>query len=181
MTTFGEWRRGEGRATSQTELALPDAARDFQGERAGFPTRLLACVIDLGVVSAVMFAVWLGVSILQLIFTPGVNVEPPTIGQLVLWGYGLAVLYWTGAWATSGRSLGAWVMGVRVVNRKGKTLSWPLSFLRALFCVTFPFGLLWSIFSKRNRSLQDIVLRSIVIYDWYVSRPEQATLPRGVS
>ena len=178
MTTFGQWRRGEGRAVSSTELALPDAARAFQGERAGFPTRVTACIIDLGVIAAVMFGVWLAVSVVQLIFTPGVDIDPPTVGQLVAWGYVLAVIYWTGAWATSGRSLGAWFMGVRVVGSKGNRLSWPMSLLRAIFCVSFPIGLLWSIFSKRNRSLQDIVLRTIVIYDWYVPHPELSAPPR---
>lgn len=178
MTTFGEWRRGEGRDASATELALPEAARLFQGERAGFPTRLTACIIDLALIAAVMFVIWLGISIVQLIFSPGVDVQPPTIGQLVVWGYLLAIVYWTGAWATSGRSLGAWAMGVRVVNRKGEKLSWPMSFLRAIFCVTFPIGLVWALFSKRNRSLQDIALRTIVIYDWYVGHPEEAMRPR---
>lgn len=171
MTTFSEWRRGEGKSADASDLALPDAARAFQGERAGFPTRLTACIIDLALVAAVMFGIWLAISLLQLIFTPGVDVDPPTVAQLVIWGYFLALVYWTGAWATTGRSLGAWVMGVRVVNRKGNKLSWPLSLARAAFCVSFPFGLLWAIFSKRNRSLQDIALRTIVIYDWFVPRP----------
>ena len=178
MTTFSQWLRGEGKAASATDLALPEAARVFQGDRAGFPTRLVACIIDLALVATVMFGVWLAISILQLIFTPGVEIDPPSIGTLVACGYGLALLYWMASWATSGRSLGAWVMGVRVVNRKGNRVSWPMSFVRAAFCVTFPFGLLWAIFSKRNRSLQDIALRTIVIYDWYVPAPDVEVLPR---
>lgn len=181
MTTFGQWRRGEGRTVSSTELALPDAARTFQGERAGFATRLFACLADLVLIAAVMFGLWLAISVLQLIFTPGVDIDAPTIGQLVVAGYLLAAIYWTGAWATTGRSLGAWLMGVRVVSRSGNRLSWPMSFLRALFCVSVPVGLVWTIFSKRNRSLQDIVLRTIVIYDWYVPHPDEETLPRELS
>ena len=95
MTTFSQWRRGEGKDANASDLALPDAARVFQGERAGFPARLMACIVDLALVAAVMFGIWLGISVLQLIFTPGVSIDPPTIGQLVLWGYFLAVVIGT--------------------------------------------------------------------------------------
>lgn len=181
MTTFSQWMRGEGKDATASDLALPDAARAFQGDRAGFATRLTACIIDLALVAAVMFGIWFAISVVQLIFSPGVDINPPRLGQLVVWGYLLALVYWTGAWATSGRSLGAWFMGVRVVNRKGNKVSWPMSFVRSAFCVTFPIGLAWAIFSKRNRSLQDIALRTIVIYDWYVSRPDPDAVRREVS
>jgi hypothetical protein len=48
-----------------------------------------------------------------------------------------------------------------------------LALVRAAFCVIFPIGLLWVLFSGQNRSLQDLVLRTSVIYDWDV-RPLQA-------
>ena len=67
--------------------------------------------------------------------------------------------------------MGAWVMGVRVVSRKGERLSWPISLARAAFSVGFPFGILWALVSKRNRSVQDVVLRTIVIYDWSLRAP----------
>jgi hypothetical protein len=43
---------------------------------------------------------------------------------------------------------------------------WGLSIVRAVFCVAVPFGLLWVIFSPGRRSLQDVVLRTVVVYDW---------------
>ena len=45
------------------------------------------------------------------------------------------------------------------------------SIVRALFCTVFPFGLLWAIVSGANRSVQDVVLRTNVIYDWVISIP----------
>lgn len=168
MTTFGEWRRGEGERIEAEALTIPEAARGFQGERAGFPSRVAACSIDMGLVILAMFALWLVVLLIQLIFTPGINVEPPRVATLVLIGYVFMVLYWAVSWGATGRSLGSWFMGLRVVNRRGGKLSWSLALLRAAFCVSFPFGLIWALFSKRNRSLQDLVLRTIVIYDWTV-------------
>jgi uncharacterized RDD family membrane protein YckC len=90
---------------------------------------------------------------------------------LVLWGYLFTTFYWTVAWATSGRSLGARFMGVRVVNRKGERVRWPVALARAAFSVGFPIGLAWALISKRNRSVQDVVLRTIVIYDWSLRAP----------
>ncbi len=170
MTTFSEWQRGDG-AQAAADYAIPEVAREFQGERAGFATRFLACAIDVALVSALMMSLWFGIELLQLIFTPGVEVEPPRAATLVLWGYLFTTLYWTAAWASSGRSLGAWAMGVRVVNRKGERVHLPVAFARAAFSVGFPFGLLWALVSKRNRSVQDVVLRTIVIYDWSLRAP----------
>ncbi|MBM3685848.1 MAG: RDD family protein, partial [Actinobacteria bacterium] len=170
VTTFSQWRHGEG-SHNAADYSIPEDARDFQGERAGFATRFIASAIDVALVALVMMGIWLGIEILQLIFTPGVQVDPPRAATLVLWGYLLATVYWTVAWATSGRSLGAWVMGVRVVSRKGGRLSWPVSLARAAFSVGFPVGLFWALISKRNRSVQDVVLRTIVIYDWSLRAP----------
>lgn len=170
MTTFSQWRRDGGEGAAE-DYAIPEDAREFQGERAGFATRFLASVIDVSLVALLMMGVWLTIEILQLIFTPGVNVEPPRAGTLVLWGYIFTTLYWTASWATNGRSIGAWVMGVRVVNRKGDRVHWPIALARAAFSVGFPIGLAWAIISRRNRSVQDVVLRTIVIYDWSVRPP----------
>lgn len=170
MTTFSQWRRGEG-PTPAADLAVPEGARAFQGERAGFPSRVVACCIDVGLIAVLMVGIWVVLSLIELVVSPAATLDPPRASTLVVWGYLFTVLLWTFSWATSGRSPGAWFMGVRVINRKGEKLSWPMSLLRAAFCVSFPFGLIWALFSKRNRSLQDIALRTIVIYDWVVKPP----------
>lgn len=170
MTTFGEWQRGDG-SHSAADYSIPEDAREFQGERAGFATRFLASCIDIAVIAAVMFSIWLGIETLQLVFTPGVEVDAPQAATLVVWGYALMTLYWAVAWSTSGRSIGAWVMGVRVVNRKGERLRGLVALARAAFSVGFPFGLGWALVSRRNRSVQDVVLRTIVIYDWSLRAP----------
>jgi hypothetical protein len=48
-----------------------------------------------------------------------------------------------------------------------------LSFVRAGFCVVFPFGLLWVILSPERRSLQDAALRTLVLYDWGIAEKTQ--------
>jgi uncharacterized RDD family membrane protein YckC len=87
-------------------------------------------------------------------------------------GCGLAFLYFTAAWATSGRTLGAQLLGLRVVNHDGERVRWGGSALRSALCVVFPAGLLWTVVSTQNRSAQDILLRTLVIYDWRPQTPQ---------
>jgi len=78
----------------------------------------------------------------------------------------IAILYLTSSWAMTGRSYGDSLLGLRILSRNGEIPGWALSFVRASFCVAFPFGLLWVLFSPGRRSLQDAVLRTLVVYDW---------------
>jgi hypothetical protein len=56
------------------------------------------------------------------------------------------------------------VLGLRVVNRHDVHPGFWHALLRAVLCVHFPFFLFWAIVD--NRSVQDIVGRTNVIYDW---------------
>jgi uncharacterized RDD family membrane protein YckC len=53
-----------------------------------------------------------------------------------------------------------------VVDSAGRRLSLPRSLARAVLYVLFPAGLLWVLASRRNASLQDLVLGTAVVYDW---------------
>ena len=50
--------------------ALPPAAKDFQGQRAGVVTRCLAAAIDVGVVIAMLAAVYFTIAGAMLIWDP---------------------------------------------------------------------------------------------------------------
>ena len=76
------------------------------------------------------------------------------------------VLYATTAWSTVGRTYGCHVMGLRVVSRRGRRLHLLVALARAVLCVVFPIGLLWCAVSRTQRSVQDLPLRTTVIYDW---------------
>ena len=81
-------------------------------------------------------------------------------------GLVLLVLYLTVAWSIIGRTYGCHVMGLRVVSRRGKRLRPLVALLRAVLYVMFPIGLLFCAGGVGRRSLQDLVLRTSVIYDW---------------
>ena len=146
---------------------VPREARPFQGRRAGLVTRLVAAVIDGVVVGLVLLGGYLGIAGLLFLARPRDFTFPdlrPIVSLTA--GYVVAVAYLTVSWRVSGRSYGSLVMGLRVVSRRGTGLRLPGALVRAVFCVTFPIGLLWVAVSRENRSVQDLLLRTSVVYDW---------------
>jgi uncharacterized RDD family membrane protein YckC len=179
VTTFREYRNGAGMAPEDSALrSMPKDARSMQGERAGFVSRAIAAGIDVTLVFLTVLGTVAVVWMLSFLVNP-VSTTPafsdgqriPKIGALILYGYFLNWLYWTVCWATSGRTIGNLVMGLKVVNFRGHHQRWGGAAVRSAFCTTFPFGLLWVIISGANRSVQDVVLRTSVIYDWVLKMP----------
>lgn len=78
----------------------------------------------------------------------------------------LSVLYLGLSWWLTGRTFGDRLMGLRIVDRHGRDLPMGAALLRALFCIVFPVDLLWAAVSRENRSVQDLVLRTSVVYHW---------------
>jgi uncharacterized RDD family membrane protein YckC len=146
---------------------VPAEARSLQGRPAGLITRAIANVVDLGIVFAVIagtYVVWAGLKLLR----QGASFTRPTPGFVAafLFGTFIHVVYFAGAWTVSGRTYGDQLMGLRVVDRNGHTLGFGFALLRAVLCVLFPLGLLWSGVSREHRSLQDLIVRTSVIHDW---------------
>ncbi|WP_426562609.1 RDD family protein [Angustibacter sp. McL0619] len=146
---------------------IPKEARPFQGQRAGLVTRLIANTVDGVVVALVALGIWAGAAVTRFLLHPRSFTIPKASLLLqttvVLF---LLVVYLCVGWATTGRTYGAHVMGLRVVNFRGGRLRPLTALVRSAFCVFFPIGLFWVPASRSNRSLQDTVLRSSVIYDW---------------
>lgn len=159
---------------------VPREARGFQGNRAGFVTRAIVAGIDFAIVGAVLLTLYLGYAVVLFVFNPSNPQLPDVPGAAVLITGGVtAHLLFTVAWSTTGRTPGARLMGIRVVNFEGKVMRIPGAALRALFCLGFMPGLFWVIISNKNRSLQDTVLRTSVIYDWTKRPPEREKKGEG--
>ncbi|TPG29666.1 RDD family protein [Mycolicibacterium hodleri] len=132
---------------------------------AGIVSRSVAAVIDLIVVGAIVGIIYLGVALTRLMLQPSAFSFPELnaiFSTTVL--FGVAVLYLTGCWVTSGCTAGAVVMGVRVVDTRSARLSLPVAVLRAVACVVFPVGVVLVAVDKQRRSVQDVVLRTRVVY-----------------
>jgi uncharacterized RDD family membrane protein YckC len=160
-------------------LALPAEARAIQRKAAGLVSRASAGAIDLAFVTllvggaVVVRSVWRyffgGAEILELRW-------PSQVGLASLGGV-LLFLYLTWSWASTGRTVGKRILGLAVMTNRGGRLSWPIAAIRALFYVIFPLGLLWSGVSGSNRSVQDLILRTTVVYDWRGARRSRPKAP----
>ena len=146
---------------------LPREARPYQGRRAGLVTRVVAAAIDSVIVTVALLLGYGAIAAVIFIVDPR-NFSFPDASLLfsVFWWLSLLVGYLTVAWTASGRTYGCLVMGLRVVGPGGRKLQFLVALVRASLYALFPIGLLWCAVSRENRSVQDVVLRTGVVYDW---------------
>lgn len=170
MTATGERPadpRYPWRAASPSVGTAPAVQRPIQGRRAGLVTRALANVLDVVVVLVLLAGGYVGVAAGKFLIHPaGFRFPAPSFGLVLVVGGAVTFVYFAVAWRVTGRTYGDEVLGLRVVNFRGERMRWAGAALRALFCTVFPIGLLWVLVSPQNRSVQDAVLRTSVVYDW---------------
>jgi uncharacterized RDD family membrane protein YckC len=146
---------------------VPKEARHFQGRRAGLISRALSAGVDIGIVAVIMAAIYVGFSAVLFLYRPSsFQILRPSWEVTIAVGYIVLTIYLTWSWRIAGRTYGCHVMGLRVVDRKGQRLGVALAFVRAVLCAIFPLGLLWVAISRENRSIQDLIVHTSVIYDW---------------
>lgn len=148
-------------------VTVPTAARSVQGHRAGIVTRMLAACVD-GAVGVTAVALgYAGAVAAYFVLSPrGFTFPDPGFALLFACFLGFLVCYFTLAWATTGRTYGARLLGLRVVNSRGGRVRPLIALGRALLCVFVPVVLFWVIISRENRSAADVLLRTSVVYDW---------------
>lgn len=150
--------------------AVPKAARSHQGRRAGIVSRLIASIVDLGVLAmslAVAYVVASGV--LFLVRPAHFTFPAPDRTVIVAVAAGLGLAYLTISWAVNGGTVGDLLLGLHVVSRRGRRLGVGVALLRAACCLIFPIGLFLAVGTSR-RSLADLIVRSTVVYNWTHSR-----------
>lgn len=141
-----------------------------QGNYAGAVSRLFAFLADL-VVSTCAFALGLAITSLaaQVVTGHSVNWNRSNIVVVIIFG-AWEFFYFGYSWATSGRSFGMAVLGVRVVRADGASLEPWRGFLRSLvFPLSFLFcglGFLGILVDRRHRALHDLIASSAVVYAW---------------
>ena len=150
-----------------TAAPIPAEARGYQGHRAGPVTRTAAAALDavvVGLMIAAGYLTWVGV--IWLLDPRGFHLPNTSAFFNLTVVLGVMTGYLALGWATTGRTYGAHVMGLRVVNHRGRRLPVLTALARAGFCTVFPIGLFWCAVNRNNRSVQDVVLRTSVVHDW---------------
>jgi uncharacterized RDD family membrane protein YckC len=161
---------------------VPRDARPYQGLRAGLVSRTLANVLDVVVVVAILGAAYAVITAARFLLDPiGFRFAVPSAPMLIVLGYLVLTAYLALSWRLTGRSYGDRIMGLRVANGHGERLRPVASLARAVFCTIVPIGLLWVAVSRENRSLQDVLLRTSVTYDWQAAAMTGTTSAEGIT
>lgn len=151
---------------------VPVQAREYQGRRAGVVSRFVASFVDGLVVVAIVALIYVAIAAFGFLMHPRSFHWPQGLGwSLPLIGFVIVVPYLALSWAATGRTYGDALLGLRVVNWRGGRLRLAGATLRAVLCAAFPIGLVWVAVSHTNRSAQDVLLRTSVIYDWSPRAP----------
>jgi uncharacterized RDD family membrane protein YckC len=151
---------------------VPVEARGFQGRPAGLVTRATANVIDVAVVVLLLAAGYLGVAGF-LFLRQGARFSFPIVSYQTAYvaGFVALVVYFAISWTAGGRTYGDRLLGLRVQTSAGDDVGVVRATLRAILCAVFPLLLVWAAIDRDNRSVQDLLARTRVIYDWGVARP----------
>jgi uncharacterized RDD family membrane protein YckC len=155
-----------------------ERARQLQGQRAGIASRGLAFAIDIGIAFVVYLVIVSTVGFLwDLFFSERLSVPAPPnwlSGLAIFW---ILVIYLALGWGSTGRTMGKQVMGLRVVRADGSAVKPRGALWRAFLCAIFYPGLLLALFDRRNRSAQDVVCKTVVVYDWIPESGRSRVIP----
>jgi uncharacterized RDD family membrane protein YckC len=139
---------------------------DAPTTHAGVVTRVLAAAVDAVAIALLAVALDLAAAGVRFVWSPVDFRWPrPALVSSIVVLLAIGVLYLTVAWAMTGRSYGGRLLGLRVLSMRRELMGWTRAFLRALTSVAWPVGLLWSGISRTRSSLQDILFRTVVVYD----------------
>ena len=166
----------------------------LKGYYAGFISRLIAFSIDIAIIVVVLiFAGWL-LNTMSTIFQLGILDSLSTFFEIwvtsvivILFSAGYYIFFWTLVGQTPGKLL----LGLRVVSRSGR----PITFWQALrryvgyFLSAFAIyiGYLWILIDNRRQGWHDKLADTYVIYDWdahpggFVANRMEASPPEDTS
>jgi uncharacterized RDD family membrane protein YckC len=168
--TTADAERAAGASYPWHDTAPPPAAtagaRAARSGRAGLVTRSLANSVDVIVVVLLVAGGYVAVAATSFLLGPATFRFPaPPAATLLLVGLGIQAVYFAITWAVVGGTYGDRLLGLRVTDDRGNRLGWGRCAVRAIACTIFPIGLVWVLVSPANRSVQDAVLRTSVVYD----------------
>jgi len=180
-----DWPLGPPSLVAEDEASdagpVPEKAGRVTGRFAGPGSRLTEFIIDIALI-VTLFGVTANVILFCFRVVLGVDVNTSNTDNIwwliayLLWAF----TYFFVSLAITGRTIGKWLVGVRVVERDGTPLKTRAAFLRV---IALPFallslgiGLVGIVIGKERRALQDVAGGTVVVYDWG-DRPAEMPAP----
>ncbi len=153
-----------------TSPPRPEGAVGAQGNYAGSVSRFLAYALDVGASSAVFTLALAGVAfVVQVVTSHQVTwtrSDPLVAALFVAWEF----FYFGYSWAVASRTLGMYLLGLRVVRAEGTEITAGQGVLRALvFPLSFlllGLGFLGILVQHERRALHDLIAGTAVVYAW---------------
>ena len=152
------------------------------GHYAGFASRFVAYVADLGVSSGVFMLALAAVSFAASLVT-GDSIHWSKSNVWVAVAFGIwEFIYYAYSWAANGKTVGMALLGIQVVGADGgeaggmravaRTMAFPLSFL------LFGLGFVGIVLGRDRRALHDVIAGTAVVYTWDARAARRAFLHR---
>lgn len=162
----------------------------WRGHYAGFASRLLAVVIDFLILAVVIAisnllynAVFVNLSAFNQLLIGRTTVTPPEarIAISVILIFIVFATYFIFFWTVIGSTVGGVIVGLKIINVRGKNPSlWQstIRFFSEFFLPVFgAIGSIWILFRHDRRALFDRFAGTFVIYDWD-ARPDERFLKK---
>ncbi len=143
----------------------------LNGRTAGFVTRLFAYVLDIAIVAGILaLGGWIAVLIDNVIENVGLDPRVDMAAIYVVLIPFIITLYFVMFWSLTGRTIGKWFMGLRVVTKDGRPPTIGRSIVRvlgyALSALAFWMGYVWVIIDDERQAWHDHLARTWVVYDY---------------
>jgi len=146
----------------------PPALRAVRGRYAGIASRITANSIDVAVIALLTIGgVWFAEATWAILNLEPVNSVdlPPVVTAFIV--PTMMFIYFPLGWTIFGKTAGKAIMGLRVVRPDGRRVGFIRAELRLLFALMLIFiGYWWIIVDHRRRAWHDLVVRTVVVYDW---------------
>jgi uncharacterized RDD family membrane protein YckC len=169
-----DWNFSQERRLESSPPVVETPQRSKKGRWGGFMRRAWAFLID-AVVLILLATIMGAISLIGYKVGLAAHGRPVTwqnvmpLMAMLTWGWiGLATIYFVMFHGMEGKTIGKWMLGLRVVGTEERPVSYKQAFLRWIGMVGFaPIGLgfLWVIWNREKRGWHDFLARTWVIRD----------------
>lgn len=157
-------------------MSKPNEFHILRGRTAGLITRLFAFGMDLAVLAGILaVGGWIAVLVDSAFEQTGLDVRIDLSTIYVYLIPFIIAFYFVIFRALTGRTIGKWFMGLKVVAANGRPPTIGRSFVRTigygLSAVVFWIGYLWVIIDDERQGWHDHMAKTWVVYDYERRKP----------